>query len=76
MEIFTDPSFELDIIVATLFYALMGMTLMVSSVIIFDKVFKLELHKELVEEHNMAFGVLFAGVAVSMGLIIAASILS
>jgi uncharacterized membrane protein YjfL (UPF0719 family) len=75
MDIFSDPSFQLDVIAATIFYAVVGIVLMVVSIIVFDKMFKLDLRKELVEEHNTAFGILFAGVAVAMSIIVAASIL-
>lgn len=63
-----------QVIYATVFYSFLGLVLMLLSLAIFDKAFKLQLRKELVEEHNVAFGVLFAGVAIAISIIIAASI--
>ena len=76
MSIFADPSFQIGVVFATFFYSALGILLMVISVVIFDKVFGLNLKKELVEEHNTAFGMLFAGLAIAMAIIIAASITS
>jgi len=75
MDFLAHPSFQVSTILATLFYALMGIVIMVISVIVFDKLFKLDLHKELVEDENMAFGILLAGVAIGIALIISASII-
>lgn len=75
MDIIAHPSLELNVIVVTIFYALLGIFLMIVSTVAFDKLFKLDLHKELVEDENIAFGVLFAGVAIAIAIIIAASII-
>lgn len=61
-------------IVSTLVYALIGVVIMLLSILFVNAVFGLELKKELASEHNMAFGILFAGVAIGLSIIIAASI--
>jgi uncharacterized membrane protein YjfL (UPF0719 family) len=76
MDFFADRGFDVQVIVATVFYAVMGIFLMLICVIFFDKLFNLDLRKELVEEHNTAFGILFAGVAIAMAIIISSSIVS
>ena len=65
---------SLHTIGATLLYAVMGMLLMLIFMAVFDKLFKLNLHKELVEDQNQAFGTLLGGVAIGIAIIIAASI--
>jgi putative membrane protein len=64
-----------QIIIATIFYSGMGVFLMVTSLVLIDKLFKLDLHKELVEDQNVAFGVLFAGMSIAVSIIIAAAII-
>ena len=41
-----------------------------------NKLFRLRLHHELVQEHNVAFGIMIAGLAVAIGIIIAGTIMS
>ena len=67
--------FQPIIILATVLYSLFGVLLMIASIMFFDRVFKLNLHKELVEDQNVAFGVLLAGVAIAISIIIAAAII-
>lgn len=74
MEILTDMYLVLEPVLATLLYATIGIVVMMISVVAFDKLFGLDLHRELVEDQNMAFGVMLAGVAIGIGLIISASI--
>lgn len=68
------PDLQLSVIITSILYAVIGMTLMLSFIAIFDKVFKMNLHHELVEDQNVAFGILIAGVAVGISIIIAAAI--
>jgi len=58
-------------LVSTILYSVLGIVLLLLTIVVVNKVFKLNLHRELVEEHNVAFGVLIAGVAVAIGIIIA-----
>lgn len=74
MDIFADPSFQISTIIATIFYAVIGILIMIMFVVVFDKMFNLDLHKELIEDENVAFGILLAGVAIAIAIIVAASI--
>lgn len=74
MDIFSHPSLQLATIIATIVYALIGVIIMLLSVMVFDKMFNLDLRKELVEDENLAFGVLLGCLAVGISIIIAASI--
>lgn len=65
---------ELIILFESLFYALVGIIILMLAVVSFDKVFKLDLHKELVEDQNIAFGILFGGLSIAIALIIAAAL--
>ena len=50
--------------------------LFVVTIVIVNYLFKLNLHRELVDEHNTAFGIMIAGLAIAIGIIIAGTILS
>lgn len=68
------PDLQLSVIVTSMLYATIGMGMMLFFIALFDKLFKMNLHHELVEDQNVAFGVLIAGVAIGIGIIIAAAI--
>ncbi|MBT0993283.1 DUF350 domain-containing protein [Cellulomonas sp. DKR-3] len=61
---------------STILYSVLGIVLLLLAIVGADKMFRLNLRHELVEEHNVAFGILIAGVAVAIGLIIAGTISS
>ncbi len=61
-------------LLSTVLYAVIGIVILVVTILVVNKLFKLNLHHELVEEHNVAFGVLIAGVAIAIGVIIAGTI--
>ncbi|KON74512.1 DUF350 domain-containing protein [Cellulosimicrobium cellulans] len=61
---------------STILYSVLGIVLLLVTLVIANKVFRLNLHRELVDEHNVAFGVMIAGLAVAIGLIIAGTISS
>ncbi|MCB7135586.1 DUF350 domain-containing protein [Cellulosimicrobium marinum] len=61
---------------STILYSVLGIVLLLLTLVVANKVFKLNLHRELVDEHNTAFGVMIAGLAVAIGLIIAGTIQS
>jgi uncharacterized membrane protein YjfL (UPF0719 family) len=65
---------EIQVVLETIAYSVIGIIIMISSIILFDRAFKLELHKELVEEHNTAFGLVIAGMSIAIAIIIASSI--
>lgn len=58
-------------LLSTILYSVLGIVLLLLTIVVVNKVFRLNLHRELVEEHNVAFGILIAGVAVAIGIIIA-----
>jgi uncharacterized membrane protein YjfL (UPF0719 family) len=62
------------IILSSVVYASIGMLLMIAFIAIFDKVFKLQIQKELFKDQNVAFGIVLAGVAIAIAIIIAAAI--
>ena len=55
-------------------FAMLGVVLFVVGFMIFDKITPGSLWKELLEDQNTALGVLMAGVAIAIALIIAAAI--
>ncbi|WCT76505.1 DUF350 domain-containing protein [Novosphingobium humi] len=62
------------IIIATLFYALLGIVVFVASFILVDKLTPGELWKEIIERQNMAVAILAGAVALGLSMIIAAAI--
>lgn len=62
------------IIIATLFYALLGIVVFVASFILVDKLTPGELWKEIIERQNMAVAVLAGAVALGLSMIISAAI--
>lgn len=65
-----------DSVLATLVYALMGIVILVVTIVLVNAMFRLNLKKELVEDNNTAFGVLIAGLAIGISIIIAGTIAS
>ena len=61
---------------STVLYSVLGIVLLLVTLVVANKVFRLTLHRELVGAHNVAFGVMIAGLAVAIGLIIAGTISS
>lgn len=62
--------------VSTILYSVLGIVLLLLTLVVANKLFHLNLHRELVDEHNTAFGVMIAGLAIAIGLIIAGTISS
>jgi len=60
--------------IAAVVFALLGVILFVVGFVIFDKITPGSLWKELLEDQNTALGVLMAGVAIAIAIIIAAAI--
>lgn len=63
-------------LLSTLIYSVLGIVLLVLTIVAVNKIFRLGLYHELVEEHNVAFGVMIAGLAIAIGLIVAGTIAS
>jgi len=70
-----DKVIQTEAIISTVVYSLLGVSIMAGAILFFNFVFKLDLRRELVEDQNIAFGVLFGGLAVAIAIIIAASII-
>ncbi len=62
------------VILSSVVYTFLGIVLMIVSLFIFDKVFRLNTHKELFTDHNTAFGIVLAGAAIAIAIIVAAAI--
>lgn len=61
-------------ILSTLLYGLIGILLYVLSYFVFDRLFRLDLRRELVEDQNQALGIMLAGLFIGIALVIAAAI--
>lgn len=56
-------------------YTFIGVAIMLVCVVVCNYVFKLDLRQELVRDHNVAFGVMLAGLFIAVSIIVAASII-
>lgn len=65
---------EPQIIFATIFYSIIGIILMMSFVFIFDRIYTIDMKKELLEDQNMAMAILLGSVFLSVSIIIASAI--
>lgn len=66
----------LDELLSTIVYSVLGIVLLLITVVVVNKLFRLDLHRELVDEHNVAFGIVIAGLAIAIGVIVAGTISS
>lgn len=65
---------QIELILGSVVYTLLGLLLMVVSVMMVNSVFKLDLKKEILVEHNVASGIVLAGIFISIALIVASAI--
>lgn len=65
-----------EAIVATIVYAFLGIIIMLLTMVVVNKLFNLNMHRELVKEHNTAFGVLIGCMAIAIAIIIGSTIAS
>lgn len=63
-------------LLSTLLYAVLGVVLLMVFAWMINTVFRLDLRRELIEDQNTGLGVAFAGTAIAIAIIIAATILS
>lgn len=63
-------------ILSTVVYGLIGIILCVTGYFAFDKIAGLSLKHELVEDQNVAIGIMLAGVFIGIALVVAAVMLS
>lgn len=66
----------MEAFVSTIVYSLTGIVILLITVMFVNAVFKLSLHRELVKEHNTAFGIVIGGMAIAIAIIIAGTISS
>jgi uncharacterized membrane protein YjfL (UPF0719 family) len=67
-------SILLENILAAVIYAVLGIAIFVSALVMINRLTPGTLWKEIIEEHNTALAILFAGFAISISLVIAAAI--
>ena len=73
----TEPTdLNLTVFLSTLLYGAIGILMCVLGYVAFDKVAGLNLRHELVEDQNVAVGVMLAGAFVGIGIVIASVMLS
>lgn len=73
----SEPSdLSLMVILSTLLYGCVGILMCVLGYVVFDKVAGLNLRHELVEDQNVAVGVMLAGAFIGIGIVIASVMLS
>lgn len=61
---------------STVAYAVLGVLLLMVFAWAINTIFKLDLRRELIEDQNIGLGLAFAGTAVAIAIIIAATIVS
>lgn len=74
-ELSTDITYQLQLFGLIAAYTVIGVIIMLACVFLSNYVFKLDLRKELLEDHNVAFGVMLGGLFIAIAIIVAASIL-
>lgn len=70
----TTADLSLTFLLSTVVYGILGIGLYIASYFIFDRVFGLDLQRELVEDQNIAIGIMMAGVFVGIAILISAVI--
>ena len=63
-----------EVIIATVIYGVIGIILCVLGYFAFDRLARLDLKRELVEDQNVALGIMLAGVFVGIAIVVAAAI--
>ena len=61
-------------VIAALVFALLGITVLVVSFFLFDRLTPYRLWKEIIDEHNTALAILIGAIALGMSIIVAAAI--
>lgn len=71
-----DDSLRVSVVAATVLYGAMGILITLAGYFAFDKVAGLNLRHELVEDQNVAVGIMLAGVFIGCSIVVAAVMLS
>ena len=61
---------------STVAYVVLGVLLLMVFAWVINTIFKLDLRRELIEDQNIGLGLAFAGTAIAIAIIIAATIVS
>ena len=61
-------------VLSTIVYGIIGIILCILGYLAFDRLAKLDLRRELVEDQNVALGIMLAGVFVGIAIVVAAAI--
>lgn len=72
--VYSSHGLTTEALVATLVYSLLGLFIMLIAILMINKLFNLNMHRELVKEHNTAFGLLFGCMSIAIAIIIASTI--
>ena len=64
------------VLLTTVLYAVLGVLLLMLFAWLINLIFKLDLRRELIEDQNPGLGLAFAGTAIAIAIIIAATIVS
>lgn len=62
-------------VLSTVVYGLVGILLFVLGYLMFDRLIRLDLRRELVEDQNTALGIMLAGLFISIAIIVASAII-
>ena len=71
-----DDSLTVSVFLATILYGAIGILITLAGYFVFDKVAGLNLRHELVEDQNVAVGIMLAGVFIGCSIVVAAVMLS
>jgi hypothetical protein len=61
-------------VLSTVVYGVIGIILCILGYLSFDRLAKLDLRRELVEDQNIALGIMLAGVFVGIAIVVAAAV--
>ena len=75
-EAAADSSLNLTVLASTILYGAIGILITLAGYFIFDKVAGLNLRHELVEDQNVAVGIMLAGVFIGCSIVVAAVMMS
>lgn len=55
-------------------YSVIGVLIMLGCALLSNHIFRLNIRKEILEDHNAAFGIMLAGLFIAIAIIVAASV--
>lgn len=71
-----EGSLTMEVFLSTLLYGVLGVLMCVLGYFAFDKIAGLSLRHELIEDQNVAVGIMLAGAFIGIGIVIGAVMLS